>query len=69
MIVMKVVGKRRVPDSPEESLRRAERQMAEADLLAPHPRPRRFVFKAKTWETYESWKRAQTNPASGEPFA
>jgi hypothetical protein len=62
MIVMKVVGKRRAPNSPEESLRRAERLLAEADLLAPHPRPRGFVFKAKTWEAYESWKRAQTNP-------
>lgn len=62
MIMMKVVGNRRLPDSPEESLRRAERLIAEADLLASHPRPRGFVFKAKTWEAYESWKREQTNP-------
>jgi hypothetical protein len=60
--MMKVVGNRRLPDSPEESLRRAERLIAEADLLASHPRPRGFVFKAKTWEAYESWKREQTNP-------
>ncbi|HEY5811660.1 MAG TPA: hypothetical protein VIT23_03285 [Terrimicrobiaceae bacterium] len=59
---MKVVGKRRIPDSPEESLRRAERLMAEADLLASHPRPRGFVFKARTWEDYEKWRQAQTNP-------
>jgi hypothetical protein len=59
---MKVVGKRRVPSSPEESLRRAERLMAEADLLASHPRPRGFVFKAKTWAAYEKWRQAQTNP-------
>jgi hypothetical protein len=59
---MKVVGKRRDPASPEESLRRATRLMAEADLLAPHPRPRGFIFKAKTWAAFESWKREQTNP-------
>jgi len=59
---MKVVGKRLVASSPEESLRRAERLMAEADLLASHPRPRGFVFKAKTRAAYEKWKRAQTNP-------
>ncbi|HEY5707749.1 MAG TPA: hypothetical protein VIS96_19475 [Terrimicrobiaceae bacterium] len=59
---MKIVGKRRFPSSPEESLQRAERLMAEADLLAPHPRPRGFIFKAKTWADYEDWKRAQTNP-------
>ncbi|HEY5812989.1 MAG TPA: hypothetical protein VIT23_10110 [Terrimicrobiaceae bacterium] len=59
---MKVVGKRRIPGSPEESLRRAERLMAEVDLLAAHPRPRGFVFKARTWADYEKWRQAQTNP-------
>jgi hypothetical protein len=59
---MKVVGKRRLPDSPEESLRRAERLIAEANFLASHLRPRGFVFKAKTWAAYEEWKREQTNP-------
>ena len=62
MLLMKVVGKRRIPGSPEESLRRAERLIAEAGFLSSYPRPRGFVFKAKTWAAYETWKREQTNP-------
>lgn len=59
---MKVVGKLKPASSPAEALRRAERMIREADRLAPHPRPRGFVFKAKTWEDYEEWRRSQTNP-------
>ena len=59
---MKVIGKRRIPATPEESLRRTARLMAEADLLASHPRPRGFVFKARTWAAYKEWRQAQTNP-------
>lgn len=59
---MKVVGKQRGESSPEESLRRAERMIREAILLAPHPRPRGFVFKARTWEEFEAWRRDQANP-------
>ena len=64
---MKTVGTRRRTDeargvSPEEALRRAAVLQAQADLLNPFPRPRGFVFKARTWAEYEQWRRAQTNP-------
>lgn len=59
---MKVVGKLQAVTSPAEALRRAERMIREADRLAPHPRRRGFVFKARTWEDYEKWRSAQTNP-------
>ena len=64
---MKVVGKRnrldeRRPRTPEEALRRAGVLQAQAELLNPFPRPRGFVFKAKTREEYERWRRAQPNP-------
>jgi len=64
---MKVVGKRRTsadltPLSPEESWRRAAVLQAQAELLNPFPRPRGFVFKAKTREEYERWRKGQKNP-------
>jgi hypothetical protein len=64
---MKVVGTRRTsedltPISPEEALRRAAILQAQANLLNPYPRPRGFVFKAKTWEEYERWRKLQSNP-------
>lgn len=64
---MKIVGKRRVHDdptpiSPEEALRRATILQAQAELLNPYPRPRGFVFKAKTREEYARWRKAQKNP-------
>lgn len=60
---MKAVGSReRVPSSPADSVRRAERIIAEANRLAPHPKPRGFVVKAKTWHDYAAWRLAQTNP-------
>lgn len=60
----KIVG-RRLPhrtSSPADYHRRALVLQMEADRLNPFPKPRGFVFKAKTWEIYESWKRQQTNP-------
>jgi len=65
--MVKVVGKRRTSDdfgpmSAEEALRRATILQAQADLLNPYPRPRGFVFKAKTREEYERWRKAQKNP-------
>ncbi|MEI6491384.1 MAG: hypothetical protein WCO94_02465 [Verrucomicrobiota bacterium] len=60
---MKIAGSRHhLPASPAEGLRRAERLIAEANRLAPHPKPRGFVMKAKTWQIYTAWKLAQTNP-------
>jgi hypothetical protein len=61
----KIVGKRRraaQPSSPAENLRRAGQLIVEMDLLNPWPRPRGFVFKAKTYADYEHWRRAQINP-------
>jgi hypothetical protein len=64
---VKIVGKRRTsedltPVSPAEALRRATILQDQAELLNPHPRPRGFVFKAKTRQDYERWRKAQTNP-------
>ena len=64
---VKIMGKRRRTDdtrgmSPEEALRRAAILQAQADRLNPFPRPRGFVLKARTWEEYERWRRAQMNP-------
>jgi len=43
-------------------LKRAERLIREAVRIAPHARPRGFVFKAKTWEDFERWRASQSNP-------
>ena len=64
---MKIVGQRRLtndrePILPAEALRRAVVLQAQADLLNPFPRSRGFVFKAKTREDYERWRKAQSNP-------
>jgi hypothetical protein len=64
---MKVVGTRSTsedlaPISPAEALRRATILQSQADLLNPYPRPHGFVFKAKTREEYDRWRKAQTNP-------
>ena len=66
-VAVKIVGKRRTSDdlapvSPEEACRRATVLQAQAELLNPYPRPRGFVFKAKTWDDYERWRKAQRNP-------
>ncbi|MCB1128971.1 MAG: hypothetical protein KDM81_20905 [Verrucomicrobiae bacterium] len=64
---VKRVGKRRTNDdlspvSPEEALARATVLQRQLELLNPYPRPRGFVFKAKTREDYERWRREQPNP-------
>lgn len=64
---MKIVGQRPhslTPErlNPEEALRRAVILQAQADALNPYPKPRGFVFKAKTWEEYAAWRKAQSNP-------
>lgn len=60
---MKIVGSRhQLPASPAQAVSRAECIINEANRLAPHPKPRGFVFKAKTWHEYTAWRLAQTNP-------
>ena len=64
---VKVVGNRRTtlntgPLDPAEALRRATVLQQQADQLNPYPRPRGFVFKARTWEDYARWRREQVNP-------
>lgn len=58
---IKAVGKRRLPVTPREALRRAEILQNQLELVHPYPKPRGFVFKAKTREEYEQWRRQQTN--------
>jgi len=61
---MKIVGKIREPRTPEEAFRRAAVMEREMNRLNPFPRPRGFVFKARTWAEYEAWRKAQDNPRS-----
>ena len=58
----KAVGTRLRAGDPESCHRRALRLIRETDKICPYPRPRGFVFKAQTYEYYEAWKKAQTNP-------
>jgi hypothetical protein len=64
---MKIVGHRHRSDEaallpPAEALRRACILQAQAELLNPYPRPRGFVYKARSREEYERWRKAQANP-------
>ena len=59
---VKVVGHRRPPITPEECYRRAQLLELEVNKLNPYPRPRGFIFKARTRAEYEAWRKAQTNP-------
>jgi hypothetical protein len=64
---MKIVGHRPRSDdtvhlSPANALQRACALQAQADLLNPYPKPRGFVFKARTREEYEQWRKSQANP-------
>lgn len=60
----KVAGSRRrgPGNDPVERHRRAMVLIRQVDLLNPFPRPRGFVFKARTWTDYEQWRHAQSNP-------
>jgi len=64
---MKIVGRRRTsedltPISPEEAFRRATILQEQAERINPFPRPRGFVFKARSREEYERWRKSQANP-------
>ena len=60
----KIVGRRQSQRtfSPAEYHQRASVVQLRVDRLNPYPKPRGFVFKAKSWDDYETWKRRQTNP-------
>lgn len=59
---VKRVGRSMPPDDPVECRRRALRLQEHADRINPWPRPRGFVFRARTWADYEAWRKAQSNP-------
>ena len=59
---MKVVGRKQVLLSPEESFRAAMILIRQAERLSPYPRPRGFVHKSRTYEDYSIWRRSQANP-------
>ena len=58
---IRVVGRMRIR-SPEENLRRAEELQQFSESRSRFPRPRGFVFKARTREEYERWRGRQSNP-------
>lgn len=59
---IKIVGNRKPPSTPEECYRRFRILQRQAEKLNPYPRPRGFVFKARTREEYERWRKSQSNP-------
>ena len=59
---LKVFGKRKPPETPEEWYALAVKHFRAAVAMSPYPRPRGFVFKARTWEEWERWRREHPNP-------
>lgn len=60
---VKNVGHRQQPPlSAAEYHQRALTLQERVSRLNPYPKPRGFVFKAKSWMAYETWKRQQPNP-------
>ncbi|OQW96457.1 MAG: hypothetical protein BWK77_04605 [Verrucomicrobia bacterium A1] len=61
---IKIVGRRppRAAADPAEFRARAQRLQEHADRLNPYPKPRGFVFCARTWADYEAWRTSQPNP-------
>ncbi|CAN5230706.1 hypothetical protein BH20VER2_BH20VER2_13240 [soil metagenome] len=51
----KTVGQRKPPATPEEFHALGAKLDLEANIVGP-PRPRGFVFKARTWEDLERWE-------------
>ena len=63
MNALKIVGdRRRRPANPAEYQARALILQRQLENVNPFPRPRGFVFKARTREEFEQWRRAQNNP-------
>jgi hypothetical protein len=60
---MKIVGtRRRQPATPAECVARALVLQRQMEVMNPFPKPRGFVFKARTRQDFEQWRRAQDNP-------
>ncbi len=57
---MKVVGYRKA-SSPIEYFRESARLYQSLERWNPYPRLR-GVFKFRTWEDLEKWRKSQTNP-------
>ena len=63
MNALKVVGSRRQSGATAaEYLARASSLQDQLNALNPFPRPRGFVFKAKTWDEFDRWRNAHANP-------
>lgn len=58
----KTVGHRPPPRTPAECHAAAARLFRAAVAMSPWPRPRGFVYKARTYEEYAEWRAAQANP-------
>jgi len=61
---VKTIGNRHPigPHNAAASHRRALILMRQMEKLNPNPKPRGFVFKARTWSDYETWRANQKNP-------
>ena len=59
---VKTVGRRAAPQTPAECHAAGALLFRAAVAMNPWPRPRGFVFKARTWDDYERWRAAQDNP-------
>ena len=61
---LKIIGQRQSQStsSPLEYHQRASTLQLRVDRLNPFPKPRGFVFKAKSRAAYEAWKQKQANP-------
>jgi hypothetical protein len=62
---LKVVGRRKPPQTPEEFHGMGSRLDREIDALRPAPRPRGFVFKARTWEDFARWQASRDSTRHG----
>jgi hypothetical protein len=59
--VGKTVENRKRGEGPAECFWRAQALIEQLDLLNPHPRPRGFVPKFRSYEDYEKWRAQQDN--------
>ncbi len=60
---VKIVGtRRREAASAAEYAARALILQRQMEAMNPFPKPRGFVFKARSREDFEKWRRAQDNP-------